>query len=277
VTSAPAAAVNATLAPFAPEARSDAGILPRPKANLKGKPLLKPPQKAKRKKLQLKPQNLRAQAPKRHPKPAAKAQQPHVPKVPQAEPQRRDSPGYGAPAAPSYAPPQREVIIQQAGPSQEFGWVGHGNGYNAPHNLQNPFPAHLTKWILQNNKIFEAGLLYPGAPGSTYSPPPPAAPPAAPAYNAPAAPEVTYDAPSSYNVPVIPSSASYNSPPAPAADPIPVYNAPAATYEAAQPTYNAAPEVPSYNVAVQVSISFISTSTVIFWTIYLQASSCSEK
>jgi len=176
--------VSGTLAPFAPEARSDPGVFSRPKANLKGKPLIKPLPKAKRKKLQLKPAHpqKRVQTPKRNPKPV----KPVVPKVqPVVESQRRDSPGYAAPAA-----PQREVIIKQAGPSQEFGWVGHGNGYNAPHNLQNPFPAHLTKWILQNNKIFEAGLLYPGPAAPSYAAPPPPAPPAA-------APEVTYDAPSS--------------------------------------------------------------------------------
>ena len=266
-------AATPTLAPFAPEARSDTG---KPRANLKGKPLIKTLPKAKRKKLQLKPAHpqKQIQTHKRNPKPlVAKA----PPTVQPVEPQRRDSPGY---AAPSYAAPQREVIIQQAGPSQEYGWVGHGNGYNAPHNLQNPFPAHLTKWILQNNKIFEAGLLYPGAPGSSYSPPPP--PPAAPpTYNAPASPpEITYDAPSSYNVPVIPSTSSYNSPPAPAYEPAPApayvapVEAPAVTYEAAQPTYgvsqpvyeapqptyNAAPEVPSYNVAVQAPASYDSVA-----------------
>jgi hypothetical protein len=267
------------LAPFAPEARSDIGLRPKPRANLKGKRLTKPLSKAQRKKLQVKPvrPQKRVQTPKRQ-KPLAKAPAPKV-----EAPQRRDSPGYGPPAQ---VTPQREVIIKQAGPSKEFGWVGHGNGYNAPHNLENPFPSTLPKWILQNNKIFEAGLLYPGPPESaesSYNPPPP--PP--PTYNAPAAPaapevaEVSYSAPTSYNVPVIPVSSSYNSVSVPAelptysADPSPVYNppaqAPASSYEAAQPVYNSAPVVPTYDAAVQAPASYDSVAIAPTYNVVQQA------
>merc|ERR1712123_104945 len=63
----------------------------------------------------------------------------------------------GAPAAPKF-------IIKQAGPSQQFGWIGHGT--YAPLNIPNIFKAAgiNTRWIPEVNEIFEAGLTYPSAP-----------------------------------------------------------------------------------------------------------------
>jgi len=59
------------------------------------------------------------------------------------------------------SPSAPKFIIKQAGPSQQFGWVGHGEF--APLNIPNIFKAAgiNTKWIPEDNKIFEAGLLYP--------------------------------------------------------------------------------------------------------------------
>lgn len=160
------------------------------------------------------------------------------------EAQRRDS-SYGAPAA----PPKRQVIIKQAGPSKQYGWVGHGR--YAPLNIKNPFPSDLPKWIPMGNNIFEAGLLYPGKPGSapaaeTYSPPAPAPAPvkSEPSYTPPqpsySQPQETYADPPEYED-------SYSAP-----APQPVYNPKPTTTQApyippeipAQPAYPA--PVPSY-------------------------------
>ena len=56
------------------------------------------------------------------------------------------------------------LIISLAGPSQQFGWVGHGS--YAPLNIPNIFKAAglNTQWIPQVDKIFEAGLSYPAPP-----------------------------------------------------------------------------------------------------------------
>ena len=45
-----------------------------------------------------------------------------------------------------------------SGPSQQFGWVGHGT--YAPLNIPNIFKAAgiKTRWIPEVNEIFEAGL-----------------------------------------------------------------------------------------------------------------------
>ena len=159
------------------------------------------------------------------------------------EAQRRDS-SYGAPAA----PPKRQVIIKQAGPSKQYGWVGHGR--YAPLNIKNPFPSDLPKWIPMGNNIFEAGLLYPGKPGSapaapeTYSPPAPAPVKSEPSYTPPqpsySQPQETYADPPEYED-------SYSAP-----APQPVYNPKPTTTQApyippeipAQPAYPA--PVPSY-------------------------------
>ena len=61
---------------------------------------------------------------------------PPPPKIVKKEAQRRDS-TYGAPAAPAYQAPKRQVIIKQAGPSKQYGWVGHGR--YAPLGIKNPF------------------------------------------------------------------------------------------------------------------------------------------
>lgn len=200
-----------------------------------------------------------------------------IPTLKAALPLRRDGarPSYGAPAAPSYsAPAKPQVIIKEAGPSQQYGWVGHGK--HAPYNVPNPFPSDLPRWIPMGNNVFEAGLLYPGKPGSapapaTYSPPatttkptssysPPVTDPPTPSYSvpkpaAPASPSYTsVSAPSSYNsgsssapsnahapAPVFtafapaPAPASYSSAPAPA--PASYSSAPAP----APSTYNSAP------------------------------------
>lgn len=60
-------------------------------------------------------------------------------------------------AAPSF-------IIKQAGPSQQFGWVGHGT--YAPLDIPNIFRAAglNTQWIPGVDKVFKAGLTYPQAP-----------------------------------------------------------------------------------------------------------------
>jgi len=66
------------------------------------------------------------------------------------------------------APAQPKFIIQQAGPSQQFGWVGHGT--YAPVNVPNIFKAAgiNTRWTPGIDPIFQVGLLYPGtATGST--------------------------------------------------------------------------------------------------------------
>jgi len=59
-----------------------------------------------------------------------------------------------APAAPKF-------IIKQAGPSQSYGWVGHGS--YAPLNINNIFKAAgiNTRWIPEIDPIFTTGLLYP--------------------------------------------------------------------------------------------------------------------
>ena len=51
-----------------------------------------------------------------------------------------------------------------SGPSQQFGWVGHGT--YAPLDIPNIFKAAgiNTRWIPEVNEIFEAGLTYPAAP-----------------------------------------------------------------------------------------------------------------
>lgn len=177
---------------------------------------------------------------------------PLVKKRPEAE--RRDS-SYGAPA-----PPKRQVIIKQAGPSKQFAWIGHGR--YAPLNIPNPFPHDLPKWIPMGNNIFEAGLLYPGKPGKA----------AAPAYTKPAPPVYTQPAPPPAPPakieqkitidPILPSYESSESvdsysapvkPPAP--KPEPVYN-PQPTYAPipvpadipAQPAYDSG-SVPSYGAS----------------------------
>jgi len=66
------------------------------------------------------------------------------------------------------APAQPKFIIQQAGPSQQFGWVGHGT--YAPVNVPNIFKAAgiNTRWTPGIDPIFQVGLLYPSSPtGST--------------------------------------------------------------------------------------------------------------
>ena len=152
-----------------------------------------------------------------------------LPKKKVLEAQRRES-SYGAPAAP--APAQPQVIIKQAGPSKQYGWVGHGR--YAPINIKSPFPKDLPKWIPMGNNIFEAGLLYPGKPGSkpavaaapSYSEPPPA--PAAPA-----APE-TYGAPAASN--------TYEAPvAAPSYESVDSYSAPQPAYPQPEPVYNPKP------------------------------------
>lgn len=155
--------------------------------------------------------------------------------VPVQAAQRRDS-SYGAP---SYAPPKRQVIIKPAGPSKQYAWVGHGR--YAPLNIPNPFPDDLPKWIPMGNNIFEAGLLYPGKPGSAPASPkkPAPPPPAAPSYSAPVA-QPSYSSPQA-------SVDSYSAPePAPVYNPKPteapkVVNLPVEI--PAQPAY---PSVPSY-------------------------------
>lgn len=157
--------------------------------------------------------------------------------------QRRDS-SYGAPA-PSYAaPPKRQVIIKQAGPSKQYAWVGHGR--YAPLNIPNPFPDDLPKWIPMGNNIFEAGLLYPGKPGgspvaSKKPAPPPAPPVAQSSYSAPVVEQPSYSVPQasvdSYSAPE--PAPVYNPKPTPA--PPKVVNLPVEI--PAQPAY---PSVPTY-------------------------------
>eukprot|EP00095_Tigriopus_kingsejongensis_P011833 maker-scaffold412_size179788-snap-gene-0.20 protein:Tk11833 transcript:maker-scaffold412_size179788-snap-gene-0.20-mRNA-1 annotation:"kxy xw signal peptide domain protein" len=126
------------------------------------------------------------------------------------EPPRPQSQSYGAPAvshpAPSYhAPAQPQIIIKQAGPSKQFGWVGHGK--YAPLNIPNPFPRNLPKWHPMDG-IFEAGLLYPGndkAP--SYAQPRPVAP--APSPYSP--PSKSHASSNTYTVPAAPASTSYSS------------------------------------------------------------------
>ena len=108
---------------------------------------------------------------------AIKAQQKPVVKKQPQQAQRRD---YGAP------PPKPQIIIKQAGPSKQFGWVGHGT-WVPKYSVPNAFAdANLPQWNLMDG-IFEAGLLYPGkeaaeaAPSYKAAPPPP--PPKQPSYN----------------------------------------------------------------------------------------------
>lgn len=195
------------------------------------------------------------------------------PKVNKAQPaQRRDS-SYGAPAAPSYAAPKRQVIIKQAGPSKQFGWIGHGR--YAPLNIKSPFPKDLPKWIPMGNNIFEAGLLYPGKPGSSskpttsYSQPPqvPAqesygAPQASNTYESPAPPPPSYESQDSYSAPA-PASSGY-APASPAyapPQPQPVYPKPTE----APPSYvqpSLPPEIPA-QPAYQSNVPSYGQSTLL--------------
>jgi len=63
------------------------------------------------------------------------------------------------------APATPKFIIKQAGPSQQFGWIGHGT--YAPLDIPNIFKAAglNTRWIPEVDELFEAGLTYPAAPG----------------------------------------------------------------------------------------------------------------
>lgn len=184
--------------------------------------------------------------------PSPPARRPQQPKVAKPKAQRRDY------AAPTYeAPPKPQIIIKQAGPSKQFGWVGHGT-WVPKYSVPNAFAdAGLPNWNLMDG-IFEAGLLYPGKPAAapTYKAPAPKAPepaPEQPSYNevdvqpvyvpkapapqptykepAPKAPEPAYAAPSTYAPP-------------PAAEPAPTYDSPD-TYSAPAP---AAP-APGYSAA----------------------------
>lgn len=62
------------------------------------------------------------------------------------------------------APATPQFIIKQAGPSQQFGWIGHGT--YAPLDIPNIFKAAglNTRWIPEVDELFEAGLTYPAAP-----------------------------------------------------------------------------------------------------------------
>ena len=194
-------------------------------------PEVKKPKKHKGPKLEVKPKVVK--------KPVVEKK----PKLKVLPAQRRDS-SYGAPAAPSYgapAPPKRQVIIKPAGPSKQFGWIGHGR--YAPVNIKSPFPKDLPKWIPMGNNIFEAGLLYPGKPGgaqkaasSSYSPPPAA--PAQESYGAPQASN-TYESPAPPPpVPSYETQDSYSAP-QPAASPEIIYAPPQP-----QPVYPKATEAP---------------------------------
>jgi len=61
------------------------------------------------------------------------------------------------------APATPKFIIKQAGPSQQFGWIGHGT--YAPLDIPNIFKAAglNTRWIPEVDELFEAGLTYPAA------------------------------------------------------------------------------------------------------------------
>ena len=74
------------------------------------------------------------------------------------------------------------LMMMMTGPSQQFGWAGHG--HYAPLNIPNIFKAAgiNTRWIPGQDPVFQVGLLYPSPP-SQYSPPPAPAAPAAPAYS----------------------------------------------------------------------------------------------
>ena len=71
-----------------------------------------------------------------------------------------------APVKKSYSEPSPgpKFIIKQAGPSQQFGWVGHGR--YAPLNIPNIFKTVglNTAWIPGVNSIFPVGLNYPAPP-----------------------------------------------------------------------------------------------------------------
>ena len=83
-----------------------------------------------------------------------------------------------------------------AGPSQQFGWVGHG--HYAPLNVPNIFKAAglNTRWIPGQDPVFEVGFLYPSPPSHSPPPPPPApaprppSPPSPPVYSGPASVKV---------------------------------------------------------------------------------------
>ena len=213
------------------------------KVKLPLKPKLKPKKKVPLKKpVLVKKRPNPPQPPK--PKVVKPAVKQLVKQIVKQEAQRRES-SYGAPA-----PPKRQVIIKQAGPSKQYGWVGHGR--YAPLNIKNPFPSDLPKWIPMGNNIFEAGLLYPGKPGSAPAPAPPAPAPvkSEPSYTPPqpsySQPEATYADPPEYEDTYSAPASSYN-------QPQPVYNPkPATTTQApyippeipAQPAYQA--PVPSY-------------------------------
>ena len=61
-------------------------------------------------------------------------------------------------------PPVPKFIIKPAGPSQQFGWVGHGR--YAPLNIPNIFAAAglATRWTPGVDPLFEAGFSYPAPP-----------------------------------------------------------------------------------------------------------------
>ena len=68
----------------------------------------------------------------------------------------------------SYSSPEPKLpkfIIKQAGPSQQFGWLGHGRF--APLNIPNIFKTVglNTAWLPGVNSVFPVGLNYPAPPG----------------------------------------------------------------------------------------------------------------
>jgi len=78
-----------------------------------------------------------------------------------------------APVATRYSGPGPKFIIKQAGPSQQFGWLGHGRF--APLNIPNIFQTVglNTAWLPGVNSVFPVGLNYPGpASHHTHSPGP---------------------------------------------------------------------------------------------------------
>lgn len=175
-----------------------------------------------------------------------------------------------------------------SGPSQQFGWVGHGT--YAPLNIPNIFKAAgiNTRWIPEVNEIFEAGLTYPVAPApvayaqdklriedpvqeakpvQSYSakaqPAPikvksvPApvktseyeSPAVAPAYEAPApAPAPAYKASQSVSAPTYKSPAPVLSVKYKAPAPAPAYKAPVSA-----PTYEAPAPAPAYKAPTATS------------------------
>ena len=177
---------------------------------------------------------------------AIKTKQPAKPvklTQPKQTAERRDS-SYGPPA-----PPKRQVIIKQAGPSKQYAWVGHGR--YAPLNIPNPFPKDSPKWVPMGNNIFEAGLLYPGKPGSkppvSSKPPPPPPSDPVPSYSAPApAPQPSYAPQASVDSYSAPVASSYQPSPQPVYNPRPT-NPPKVklpaeipaqpAYQSSQPTY----------------------------------------